>query len=76
VPEVGEPTWGPVSKSVSESLNYLNVTVAMNEGGRSCRTTQLRLNRSSQHRVVDLIVDSHVMLQPASASQASCGADC
>ena len=34
------------------------------------------LNRWSQHWFVDLIVNTHSMLPPASASQASCGADC
>ena len=38
--------------------------------------TQAKLNRSSQHRFVDLIVNTHSMLRPASASQASCGAGC
>jgi putative transposase len=41
----------------------------------SDRGLQPRLNRSSQHRVVDLIVNTHSMLRPVSASQASCGAD-
>ena len=40
----------------------------------SDRGSQLRLNRSSQHRLVDLIVNTHSMLRPASASQASSGA--
>ena len=31
-----------------------------------------RLNRSSQHRFVDLIVNTHSMLRPVSASQAFC----
>lgn len=34
------------------------------------------LNRSSQHRFVDLIVNTHSRLRPASASQASCGVGC
>ena len=34
------------------------------------------LNRWSQHWFVDLIVNTHSMLPPASASQASCAADC
>lgn len=38
--------------------------------------SQTRLNRSSQHRLVDLIVNTHSMLQPAFASQASCAAGC
>ena len=38
--------------------------------------SQTRLNRSSQHRVVDLIVSTHSMFQPVSASQASCAGDC
>jgi hypothetical protein len=42
----------------------------------SDRGSQPRLNRSWQHRFVDLIVNTHSMLRPASASQASCGADC
>jgi putative transposase len=42
----------------------------------SDRGSQPGLNRSSQHRFVDLIVNTHSMLRPASASQASCAADC
>jgi putative transposase len=38
--------------------------------------SQPRLNRSSQHRVVDVIVNARSMLRPVSASQASCGAGC
>ena len=38
--------------------------------------SQTGLNRSSQHRFVDLIVNTHSMLRPASASQAFCGAGC
>jgi putative transposase len=38
--------------------------------------TQPRLNRSSQQWFVDLFVNTHSMLRPASASQASCGAGC
>jgi transposase InsO family protein len=37
---------------------------------------QARLNRSSQHRFVDLTVNTDQMLRLASASQASCGAGC
>lgn len=38
--------------------------------------SQPGLNRSSQHRFVDLIVNTHSMLRPASASQAFCGVGC
>ena len=42
----------------------------------SDRGAQPSLNRSSQHRFVDLTVNTHSMLRPASASQASCVAGC
>jgi putative transposase len=42
----------------------------------SDRGSQPRLNRSSQHRFVDLIVNTYSMLQPVSASQASCVVGC
>jgi putative transposase len=42
----------------------------------SDRGSQPRLNRSSQQWFVDLFVNTHSMLRPASASQASCGAGC
>jgi putative transposase len=42
----------------------------------SDRGSQPRLNRSSQQSFVDLLVNTHSMLRPASASQASCGAGC
>jgi transposase InsO family protein len=42
----------------------------------SDRGSQPALNRSSQHRRVDLIVNTHSMLRPASASQASCAVGC
>jgi putative transposase len=38
--------------------------------------SQPRLNRSSQHRFVVLIVNTHSMLPPASASRASCAVGC
>ena len=38
--------------------------------------SQPGLNRSSQHRFVDLTVDTHSVLQPAFASQAFCAAGC
>jgi putative transposase len=38
--------------------------------------SQPGLNRSSQHWVVDLNVNTHSVLRPASASQASCEAGC
>ena len=40
------------------------------------RGCQPGLNRSSQHRFVDLIVNTYSMLQPVSASQASCAVGC
>ena len=40
------------------------------------RGSQAGLNRSSQHQLVDLIVNTHSMLRPASASQASCAGGC
>ena len=40
------------------------------------RGSQPGLNRSSQHRFVDLIVNTHSVLPPASASRASCGVGC
>jgi transposase InsO family protein len=40
----------------------------------SDRGSQAGLNRSSQRRFVDLTVNTHQMLRPASASQAFCGA--
>jgi transposase InsO family protein len=42
----------------------------------SDRGSQPTFNRSSQHWFVDLTVNTHSMLRPASASQASCGAGC
>jgi putative transposase len=42
----------------------------------SDRGVQPGFNWSSQHQVVDLIVNTHSMLRPASASRGSCGADC
>ena len=42
----------------------------------SDRGSQPSLNRPSQRRFVDLIVNTHSMLRPASASQAFCGAGC
>jgi transposase InsO family protein len=42
----------------------------------SDRGSQTGLNRWSQHWFVDLTVNTHSMLPPASASQASCAADC
>ena len=42
----------------------------------SDRGSQTGLNRWSQHWFVDLTVNTHSMLPPASASQASCGAGC
>ena len=42
----------------------------------SDRGSQPTFNRSSQHWFVDLTVNTHSMLRPASASQASCGVDC
>jgi transposase InsO family protein len=38
--------------------------------------SQPGLNRSSQHRVVDLTVNTHSVLRPASASQALCAVGC
>jgi transposase InsO family protein len=38
--------------------------------------SQAGLNRSSQHRFVDLTVNTHSMLRPASASPAFCGVGC
>jgi putative transposase len=42
----------------------------------SDRGSQPGLNRSSQHRFVDLIVNTHSMLRPGSASQASSAVGC
>ncbi len=42
----------------------------------SDRGVQPGLNRSSQHLFVDLIVNTYPMLQPVSASQASCVVGC
>jgi transposase InsO family protein len=64
------------------TCNALGMAIEQREAARgetvihSDHGTQPRLNRSSQHRFVDLTVNTHSMLRPASASQASCGAGC
>jgi putative transposase len=63
-------------------LGALGMAVSLRGGdaagvvAHSDHGSQPRLNRSSQHRFVDLIVNTHSMFRPASASQASCEAGC
>jgi putative transposase len=66
------------SELVLEALEMASALRQPPEGliAHSDRGSQGGLNRSSQHRLVDLIVNTHSMLRPASASQGSCGADC
>jgi transposase InsO family protein len=63
---------------VLDALEMANGLRRPDEGliAHSDRGSQTGLNRSSQHWFVDLIVNTRSMLQPASASQASCVVAC
>ena len=70
-------------KTVELVLEALDMAIWRRGQMRACgavhhsdQGSQTRLNRWSQHRVVDLIVNTHSMLQPASASQASYAVGC
>jgi putative transposase len=63
------------------TCNALGMAIEQRDASRgtvihSDHGTQPRLNRSSQHRVVDLIVNGHSVLLPVSSSRGSCEVGC